>query len=258
MENFDEQQLYSLVLEYFKDMLQVPNAQLQIRGVIDGVEQKVKKMIGKTDYGHILSDAQHELINEITWDLIIQRILGIKTDGLPWVYVTEYGKKVVTATSPIPYDRENYLNNIYSKNPDLDESVKSYLEESLICFRGGAYRGSVVMLGVASERLFTVLVETFQKKLKINPPIISEKYRPFSQIRNDFSKKFNPTKKSLGSELTQDLDIVFDGIYTIIKNSRDNSGHPTGILVTRDQMFAYFSLFPMYVDRVCKLTAAYK
>lgn len=256
----DQQSLYSLVLEYFKRTLDIPNIQIQVLGVISGVDEEVKRLNGAntSDFEPGLSNLERESINEIIWDLVIQRIIGITSQGLPWLYVTDYGKKIVKTSSPIPYDRDNYLATIYTDNPNLDNIAKSYLEESLTCLRGGAYRASAVMLGVASERLFEILVDAFQIFYKLKVPLIDRsKYKPFAQVRNAFMKLFLPRKKYLPADLCQDLEIVMDGVFLLIKNARDDSGHPSNINITREQMFSYLSLFPMYCERLNKMIAHY-
>ena len=258
-----EHELYSFVIGYLKDSLSDSSRfpSTNMGNVRNGVDDKVKRSRGieiGTHPSNSLTDQEHELINQICWDLIIQRVLTITSQGLPWITITEYGKEVVSSESPIPYDRDNYLQNIYAKASNLDTIARSYLEESLTCLHGGAYRGGAVMLGVVSEQLFIVLVKSFQENKNLSHQIVTDRYKPFSQIRDSFMRKFTPLKNELPEDLRQDLEIILEGIYLLIKNTRDDSGHPTNVVVTRDQLFSYFAIFPMYAERISKIIDFYR
>ena len=109
-----QQELYKMVLKYFRQQISVPRAQIQMLGVIHGVDQEAKFLAtGQRDGGgYHLSEAQREEIAGIVWDLVVQRIVTFTQQGYPWLRVTEYGKRVVEQEGPVPYDPAGYLDQI--------------------------------------------------------------------------------------------------------------------------------------------------
>ena len=66
---------------------------------------------------------------------------------------------------PIPYDPAGFLDQVKAKAPKISKLSLEYVEEAILCFRGGAYRATAVMLGVASEEIFLNLIRAFEKKV---------------------------------------------------------------------------------------------
>jgi hypothetical protein len=252
-----QQELYKLVLKYLDQQIQAPRAQPQMRGVIDAVDREARFLAtGNRDGGgYYLSQEQHEEIAGIIWDLVVQRVVSFTQEGYPWIRVTEHGKKVIKNEGPVPYDASGYLANLKAKAPGLSTLAVEYVEEAILCFRGGAYRATAVMLGVASEDVFTKLIGAFEKKYSAT--IIPERYKPFQQVRDEFKRKFEPKKSDLESDLRNNIDQTLDGIYDLVKKGRDDSGHPTGIEMTRDEVLTSFSVLPLYVERVYKIIGRY-
>lgn len=252
-----QQELYKFVLQYFKKQMTVPSAHIQMLGVIQGVDQDVKFLTtGSRESGsYQLKEQQHEEIAGIVWDLVIQGIVTFTTQGYPWLRVTEYGKKVVESEGPVPYDPSNYLNHIKTKAFGISELALEYMQEAIKCFRGGAYRATAVMLGVASEEGFLQLIFSFEKKYEVK--IIPDEFKPFQQLREDFKKKFELHKNDLSPDLKNNIEQTLNGIYDLIKKGRDDSGHPTGIDINREEIFASFSVLPLYLERVQKMINFY-
>lgn len=257
-EEITQQELYKMVLEYFRRQISNPHdAQIQMLGVIQGVDREAEFLAtGKRGGGgRHLSERQREEISGIVWDLVVQRAVTFTQQGYPWLRVTEYGKKVAEQEGPVPYDPVGYLEHLKAKSPNISQLALEYTQEAILCFRGGAYRATAVMLGVASEEVFLSLIRSFQDKY--NQIIIPNKYKPFQQIRDDFTKHFKPKNGDLPSEVKNNIEQTLNGIYDLIKKGRDDSGHPTGIEITRDEVFASFSVFPIYVERVNKIVLFY-
>lgn len=252
-----QQELYKLVLQYFKKQMSVPRVQIQMMGVLHGVDQEAKFLATGTREGggYHLNGEQHEEIAGIVWDLVVQGIVTFTSQGYPWLRVTEYGKKVAEAEGPVPYDPAGYLDHIKTKAVGISELALEYIQEAIKCFRGGAYRATAVMLGVASEEAFLQLISAFEKKYGV--AIIPDKFKPFQQLREDFKKKFEPHKNELSSDIKNNIEQTLNGIYDLIKNGRDDSGHPTGIDITREEILASFSVLPLYLERIQKMVNFY-
>ncbi len=69
----------------------------------------------------------------------------------------------------------------------------------------------------------------------------------FDALRNDLLVLNLPT------ELKDALDIQISGIFTLIRYSRNDAGHPTGQAVDRDMAHGNLLLFPQYCKRVYEL-----
>lgn len=253
-----QQEIYRLVLRYLKQQISNPNAQIQMNGIILGVDQEAKYLATKQrdGVGYYLSEPQHEEVASIVWDLIVQRIITITQQGYPRLRATAYGKKVIEQEGPVPYDPEGYLSSLKTKAPGVNTLSLEYIQEAILCFRGGAYRATAVMLGVASEEIFLDLIRAFESKYSVS--LIPQGYKPFSQISNDFRKRFDPKKRDLPHEVQNNIEQTLHGIFDLIKKGRDDSGHPTGIEITRDEVFASFSVLPIYVERVNRIIIQYK
>lgn len=253
-----QQELYRLVIRYLKQQMALPDPQIQVRGVTHAVDREACFLAtGSREGVRYLKPSQDEDITGIVWDLIIQRILNFTEQGYPWIALTAYGKKVVVEDGALlPYDPEGLLENLKKKAPGASALCLEYVHEASLSFRGGAYRAASVMLGVASEEAFLGLVKAFE--IKYSKEIIPDKFKPFQQIREDFLKKFNPTRADLPPDLKNNLDSSLLGIFELVKKGRDDSGHPTGITISREEVFANFSVLPHYLERVDKIVAFYR
>jgi len=193
--------------------------------------------------------------------LIVQGVLvpGMNDTNPEWPFirVTPYGERVLSAGASIPHDPDGYLLDLKTKVPALDTLAEMYLAESLQCFLRGTYMASTVMLGVAAEATMISLVEATadsiedaQEREKFEKDtstwIVSRKYAALQ-------KKIPSFRKKLSREIGQDLEVMMDGCFTLIRNYRNETGHPTGRTVQRDECFANLQLFKVYCKRVYDL-----
>jgi len=114
-----------------------------------------------------------ERVRQIVWEFILQGILAIGLNeadlGLPFVSVTEHGKKVLESGEIwLPYDPDGYLKNLKTEIPNIDPIIEMYITENLQAYLKGLMFSSAVMLGVASEQAFLILLDTLTNALK-NP-----------------------------------------------------------------------------------------
>ena len=132
-----------------------------------------------------------------------------------------------------------------------DPIILLYIEESVQCFLS-------VMLGVAAEAVFYQLFE-WMKKNATNPTFKSRIERAEKQV-NSFKNKqdviFNEIKQHKGlldTSLTGNIETNLDGIGTFMRLQRNDSGHPTGIKKSRDEMFVNLRLFVPYCRQIYDL-----
>ncbi len=158
----------------------------------------------------------------------------------------------------LPHDPDGYLERLKRLiGHPLDDIALSYVREGLLTFLGGHYFSATVMLGVASEQCIDLLIEAYTNAIadtnrktafvkKIEQAGRSVKDR-FDKLRNELlALKLPPT-------LMDALDIQLSGIFTLIRYSRNDAGHPTGQVVDRDMAHGNLLLFPQYCKRVYDL-----
>jgi len=206
-------------------------------------------------------------IYDIVWELILQGILlpgtNAQNPNLPNFHVTEYGRECLKSELILPHDRENYLERLDKEIPDLDSIAKKYIAESLQTFLVNCPMASTVMLGVSSERIMYVLIESFAEAIQ-DPNIKQKFHEDFEKLRfikqkyDRFKSEFNKIKKELPDELINDSDNWLDRIFDLIRYYRNDIGHPTGTEIPRALAFANLQLFSLYVKKVYGLIEYFK
>ncbi|WP_414755913.1 hypothetical protein [Anabaena sp. CCY 9910] len=201
-------------------------------------------------------------VEDIIWDLITEGIVrpglgdGLN-QGLPWYHISEYGKTVLISQPPQPYDPDGYLAAIRTI-PNIDDVILAYLEESLKAFRIHCLLSSVITLGCASEKAILLLIEackaaisnpTEQTDFEKKTDTIAIK-RKHDEFQNILKTKIMP---SLPKDLKENLDNYLIGLFSIIRSTRNDAGHPTGKEIRREPLYAYLVTFPEYLKKVYEL-----
>ena len=175
---------------------------------------------------------------------------------LPFFRLTEYGKSILDSPDPVPYDTDGYLDHLKSIAPNLDSIAMTYVAEGLDCFVRGNYTASIVMLGVGSEKLMLDLAQALQQAL---PPAAATKMQKsidkdkISRIYLELRKQLIPHIQTLPLPIKDGLELLLDGVFTIIRINRNEAGHPTGKCFDRLTVLGLFSVFPSYCERVSQL-----
>ena len=197
------------------------------------------------------------VVREIIWDLLVQGIVapGIPQNlDFPWIHVTEYGAKCLDVGAILPHDPDGYMCRVEQVcENELDGILKMYVEESLGTFLSGHYLASTVMLGVASERCIDLLTAAYTGAISDQ----AEKQRFVKKVRQagrSVKARYDVLRKkllslALPSELKDALEIHLSGIFTTIRYSRNDAGHPTGRTVERDEAYAILLQFVQYCRR---------
>jgi hypothetical protein len=219
------------------------------------------KREGKTPdpYNSQLNSEENEIFLELFWDLFRQGIitLGLNNNSreFPWFRVTGLGKKIIQNQSGYFFhDVSSYEEIIKSEIPSINEITLLYLKESMQAFQSGCLLSATVMLGVASEHTFDLLLEDTQKDTYWKT-IFSKTTEEKGALRriNQFKKILEEHMGDLPQEIKEDLDTQFAGIISIIRNFRNDSGHPTGKIVSREQVFILLQLFIPYCKKLYAL-----
>lgn len=209
-----------------------------------------------------LSNKDKGRVQSIFWDLIIEGIIrpGLSdgmNNNLPFFHLTDRGKQVKAEGMASPYDPDGYLKRLTADVPLFDPVVLTYLTEALSTFRIGCLLSSTIALGCASEKLLLLLIEAYASAL---PAERQSKFRKEVEGRmikrqfEEFSKHLESAiKPKLPGDLRDDLDVHVSGVFTLIRNMRNDAGHPTGKTIERQQANANLILFPVYARHVYRL-----
>ena len=233
------------------------------------VFQALKKH-GSSQYGNIchhVGEACSEFVAprdggrvvEIIWELLVQGILapgsgGCTVQSASFFHVTEYGRQCLEQGEVLPHDPDGYMKRLRERvGQDLDDVVATYVRESLLTFAARRHLAAAVMLGVASERCVDLLAQAVGAHLQ------SDEAAKFNQrIRKSgrsVKQRFDVLRErllalELPPSLLDALDIHLSGIFTLIRYTRNEAGHPSGRDVDRETAKANLELFPGYCERV--------
>jgi len=217
------------------------------------------------ELGHIgstthMTPQEQGFVTQTLWELIIQGILTPTnldggTGGWPSVSFTEYGKRAITAERPAPYDPTAFL----AQFPDesTDSIVRFYVEEALGCFRANRYTAAVVMLGAASEKLFDLLLDAFSISLasEIQRENLARrtKDRSITVRYRELRQRLDPKIDQLPDRFHGNFDTNLTSIFNLIRQERNDSGHPTGRAITRDEASSLLNVYPHYHNEMVGL-----
>lgn len=262
----DYEELRPLVLEAIKR--QINNSNLQLVTIIDETDSVARSKgfyKDATPWGYspysinrFMPEEDREKVRQIVWEFILQGILAIGLNELnpsfPFISITEHGKEVLESGETLPYDPDGYLKKLKTEIPSLDPLIEMYLSESLQAYLKGLMFSSAVMLGVASEKAFLTLLEAFTNAL-IDPT----KKQRFQNLQDSIQtkRKFDQLKNeiiairsTLPRELSEDLESQFDGIFNLVRITRNDAGHPTGRRIERGVQYTHLQLFILYCKRI--------
>lgn len=258
------EEIRSVALDILAGREQVQWAPTQYQNLMTDIGEVFARREGKIQPGHFgatyaLEPVDRERFLEVFWDLFRQGVITLGSDdsnrNFPHFRVSELGKKVADSESLYFFhDVSSYENAIKSEVQNIDPVTLIYLKESMQAFRSGCILSSTVMLGVATEHTFLLLLEKIQ-----DSPTHKSTYKTASEQRtilqkvNKFKNILDQHQNALPSDVKEDLDTHFMGILSIIRNFRNKSGHPSGQVIDREQAFVLLQLFIPYCKKLYKL-----
>ena len=210
-----------------------------------------------------LSAPDAELFLEVFWDLFRHGIITLGCNDsnreFPFFRVSSFGRRILEEHQAYFFhDVSSYTKLLTDAVPNLDPVTLLYLQESMQAFKAGCLLSSSVMLGVAAEHTFLLLIEAIEQN-----PTHSSTFAAVSKLRmilpklNKFKSILDQQLTSLPAEIKEDLDTHFAGIMSIIRNFRNQSGHPSGHLIDREQAYILLQLFVPYCKKMYQLKAFY-
>jgi len=67
-------------------------------------------------------------------------------------------------------------------------------------------------------------------------------------------KKLDPVREQMPDNLRESLQVELDGIFGLIRKTRNEAGHPTGRSMEREEAEALLLLFPTHAKTVFSVT----
>jgi hypothetical protein len=263
------EEIRSAVLDIIAGREQVAYPPEQYEHLRLGVGEVFARREGHIQPGHHgatypLDRPDNEIFLEVFWDLFRQ---GIITLGLndanrefPFIRVTQLGRNIATSQSAYFFhDVSSYERAIRAEVPSINEITLLYLKEAMQAFRSGCILSATVMLGVGTEHTFLVLLDIIESKpmhQKTYASVFQE--RTILQKLNKFRNILEQNLKTLPPEMKEDLDTHFAGILSVIRTFRNQSGHPTGKVIDREQAFVLLQLFIPYCKKLYQLMEFFK
>lgn len=210
-----------------------------------------------------LSPNDSELFLEIFWSLFREGVitLGLNDSNrdFPHFRVTGFGRKIIEHQQAYFFhDVSSYERAITSEVPAIDSVTLLYLKEAMQSFKTGCVLASTVMLGVATEHTFLLLLGKIEQNQKYWPTFSRvSKERTILQKVNKFKDILDTQASNLTPEIKEDLDTHFAGILSIIRTFRNQAGHPTGKIIDREQAYVLMQLFIPYCKKMYQIMTHY-
>jgi len=205
-------------------------------------EYKTKTYIEQRQFFSEVRECVHDLM-----------LLGIIYLGQPegtnanFFTISSYGLKCLAEDKVLPYDPQGFLNQIDVLIPNLDPIIKLYLNESVNCYSARRYLASTVMIGGALERTIIVLTDAFARQVKTRKAeyqkAVLQTQKPKTKFEN-FLKflRDNGYLKQLDRSTGEALESLFPSIVQFIRITRNDTGHPTGREINREEAEAFILL----------------
>ena len=214
-------------------------------------------------YTRVVSEGGQRQIASVLWALVAQEILYIdmsvrnSTGSTIFAFdITDYGKQVIASEKPIPHDPDGYLSYLKTEIPSIDATILTYISEGISAYNHRLYLSATIAIGCASEKAFLLLLDSyiaFLQSPKEKESLSKIKNQMIKRQFEAFTKSFNGHLSDINKELTDGIDIVFNGIFELLRQNRNSVGHPTGKAMSREQVFASLQLFVTYCKRIYAL-----
>jgi hypothetical protein len=226
-------------------------------------QREGRAQTGNSGATYALDAQDKETFNELFWDFFRQGVITTSlhnhNQALP-LRLTRLGQQIAKGRDAYFFhDVSSYDAAIRRDVPDINVVTLLYLKEAMQAFRAGCMLSSTVMLGVAAEHTFMLLLEVLEENpryQKTFSPAFKE--RTLLQKFNKFRKLLEPMLQTLPSEICEDLDTHLAGILSVIRIFRNQSGHPTGKIIDREQTFVLLQLVIPYCRKQYQLMDFFK
>ncbi len=200
-------------------------------------------------------DHSYEEVRATTLEGIITLGSDDNNREFPHFRVSRMGQRIINHQDTYFFhDVDTYAKLITAEVPAIDPVTLVYVKEAMQAFRSGCILSATVMLGVATEHTFLLLLEAVSTS-PTNAPLFASVLKEKSLLpkANKFKKVLDHHAKTLPREVQEDLDTRFAGILSIIRTFRNEAGHPTGKVIDREQAYVLLNLFIPYCRKMYQL-----
>ena len=146
---------------------------------------------------------------------------------------------------------------LHSNIPDLSDLVSVYAGEAVRCYTHGCYLASAVMLGVASEAAFMEMAQASVTWLQSTgltlKRVLDAPRQPYVKKFEEFRKRIESRKADLPNDLADGMNLTFDAVLDLLRIRRNDSGHPTGKPMSREDQYISLQMFGRYLQRLYQL-----
>jgi hypothetical protein len=197
-----------------------------------------------------------EAVYSLLWQLVVEGVIrpGSSSLDFPFITVTDYGNRVINNENAHPHDVERFLNQIRS-GQQIDPTVEAYLVESLHSFRQNRLVASAVLLGVAAERTFLIIAKSLLEALKdaneqakFKRLLDRQPMKPKQDWVHAKLLELDENRRKLPDNFPESTPLMNTGIYDLIRQQRNDLGHPRDVppKIERGQLEASLFLFSQY------------
>jgi hypothetical protein len=243
-----------------------PNQYVHLRiGVAEVLDRRDSGSGSQSGNRPSLTSGDSALFQEIFWDLFRQGVITLglddANDKYPFFRVSSFGERMLAHQDAYFFhDVSTYTKVIEDEIPAIDETTLTYLQEAMQAFKSGCILSSSVMIGVASEHTFDLLMQTIDGNPAFDKTFVAVR-KENSMLRRVTKFREIMEKKELAGlphDLREDFDTNVGGIQALIRNFRNESGHPTGKIISREQQYVNLNLFVPYAKRMYQLMNHYR
>jgi len=249
---FDE--LKNIVFEFLR-----ANPKTQALSIVSQIQNKIGRPMSDFESHKVL-----ELINELIISNILITALDFHNTGWPWLSLTTHGQNVLKSSGAPVYDYEGFISELKLRVPKCDIIVEKYVSEALRAFQSNLFYASMVMLGCASERAISLLIEAYiesvdktTNKERLRSRILK---RDISTAYDEFKKSFDSTRIQVHlSKPINDFDSHVDSVFTFIRLLRNSIVHPSATpQITSSLVYSNLQQFSYYISTIFELIEYYK
>ena len=263
--NLNYNEMRKIVLNYVLN-----NEFNQFGGILSGIasdlisrgickETNSYSMSHSSDYKD-LAEEDANLVNEIVWDLILERVLAIGLNkanpAWPFLRLTSYGKSFRGNVETVCIHDVTGMLNLLDKNvASCDSVIKVYFGECLNTYCINSLLSSSVMLGCAAEKLICILFSSYVNWLrranqKEHDNLLKFESRNISRKFDELVKSMKAHKDDISVNDMDDFDLIVSSLFSIIRQNRNDAGHPTGKAINRDELQTMIYVFINYCKKV--------
>jgi len=222
------------------------------------------KGVSFNDYAtNSLNKADKAMIAEITWDLIVERVLTPgdeqSTYNFPHVSLSAFGEAYVKEASPHYHDADQYIALLKQLAPSLNSVIIQYASEGINCYRRLLLFASAVMFGAAAEITVLLLLEAIRDatrdtdtKSQLTQMLESAR---LPTVFKTITETLEPLTKNntIPYSVHQGCNEHLLSLFEMIRVQRNDAVHPGADEVNRDKVFLTMQTLPTGIHCVYKL-----